>query len=109
MVEYGASTRKGTEMTAYLILDADVWDTERFDAYRRGAARLVEKHGRRDLVCGDELHAARRRQSTEHRTGGLMMSLGATASSSTASPDLGPPATATATAMPMERTGMQTA
>ena len=43
-------------MAAYFIVNLDIRDAERFEAYRRGVAPLVERFGGRYLVRGGELH-----------------------------------------------------
>jgi hypothetical protein len=41
-------------MTAYMIMDIDVLDPLRYEAYKRDVPRLVEKHGGEYLVRGGE-------------------------------------------------------
>ncbi len=43
-------------MAAYFIVNLDVKDRERFEAYRQQVVPVVEKHGGRYLVRGGELH-----------------------------------------------------
>ena len=43
-------------MPAYFIVNLDVKDRERFEAYRQQVVPVVEKHGGRYLVRGGELH-----------------------------------------------------
>ncbi len=43
-------------MAAYLIVNLDIHDAERFETYRQQVAPLVEQHGGRYLVRGGELH-----------------------------------------------------
>ncbi len=43
-------------MAAYLIVNLDIHDPEKFGAYRERVAPLVEKRGGRYLVRGGELH-----------------------------------------------------
>ena len=43
-------------MAAYFVVNLDIYDPERFAAYRNGVAPLVEKFGGRYLVRGGDLY-----------------------------------------------------
>ena len=44
-------------MAAYFVVKLDIYDPERFAAYRNGVAPLVEKFGGRYLVRGGDFHS----------------------------------------------------
>ena len=41
-------------MSAYLIVDLDIKDSQGFETYKRDIPRLIEKHGSKYLVRGGE-------------------------------------------------------
>ena len=54
-------------MPAYLIVDCEVTDPERYEIYKQLAPPAIAKYGGRYLVRGGDVHAARRRLAAQSR------------------------------------------
>jgi uncharacterized protein (DUF1330 family) len=55
MIAIGAEQEGGGKLAAYLIVDIDVRDSDRYQTYLRETPKLIQKHGGEYLVRGGAL------------------------------------------------------